>query len=30
MTVVCEWGFGKHTKELPPALVGKTLEVNNT
>lgn len=27
MIICCEWGFGKHTKELPPPLVAKTLEL---
>src|ERR1700761_1967530 len=27
MIICCEWGFGKHTKELPPSLVTRTLEL---
>jgi hypothetical protein len=27
MIICCEWGFGKHTKELPKPLVTRTLEL---
>ena len=27
MIIACEWGFGKHTKELPKPLVTRTLEL---
>jgi hypothetical protein len=27
MIICCEWGFGKHTKELPSSLVTRTLEL---